>query len=107
MSAKILTDNRCSVDDVASFLSFPEFTRGASAAVIAPEYRLRAQNLQATVSEDLMEYSLGQRNLKAYDLQECAGLCDSMPGCKAFNLCKNPPTPDYFYYDASLNKKIH
>lgn len=78
-----------SVDDVASFRSFPEFSRQASAALVAPGYRLRATNTQTTVSNDLADFSLGRRNLETYDVEECSGHCDSMPGCKAFNLCKS------------------
>lgn len=88
-------------------MSFPAFTWQASAAVDASGYRLRAKNLQAAVSQELADYSLGQRNLETYDVGECSALCDSMPGCKAFNLCKPSPIPGRDVTTQSLQPELH
>lgn len=75
-------------DDVASFQAFPEFAQHALAATFAPGYELKDRNMKKTVSNNLVEYSLGRKNLETYDLARCAGFCDGTPGCKAFNICE-------------------
>lgn len=78
-----------SVDDVTGFLTFPDFTEQALAARFTPGYKLKDWNLDRTVSNDLVDFSLGRKNLETYDLGGCAGLCSSTPGCKAFNICES------------------
>lgn len=81
-----------SVDDAEGFLAFPYFTEQARASRFALGYKLKDWNLNSTVSNDLVEFSIGRKNLETYDLYGCAELCDSTPGCKAFNICESDPS---------------
>lgn len=79
-------------DTAQGFLDFPAFHDAASGASTPSGYELSFQNLNGSVEAN--GKIMGWSTLGSYDVGACASNCDSVDGCRAFNI--------YFERDPSL-----
>jgi len=80
-------------DTAQGFLDFPAFHSAANGASTPDGYELSFQNLNGSVEAN--GKIMGWSTLGSYDVPTCAGNCNSVDGCRAFNI--------YFERDPSVD----
>jgi len=81
-----------SPDTATAFEADTFFSNAALSAVTPTGYNNTFTNLACSNNA---EGYMGYRTLDEYDVGACAAICDSAPGCMAFNICKCQSTSLY------------